>query len=232
MPLETSTPRPVHIIGGGPVGLMLTALLQTTGDYAVHLYEKRPRYTRTRMVKLDSYLVADSVESYCIDYIDEENVEAVFDRTDLEEGVASRKLIPSDLRSLLLQWTLGFCPLNAIEQALSDLIDRRGTSSVERVAGEITAPDALAMVGPDDILIDCTGSRSLLRDHMSPAFGGPGGETNLFRLRLEYALVITFLYSQTYHCDEYCKYYKNAENDSYKFIPGSTGPTTTRASAT
>jgi 2-polyprenyl-6-methoxyphenol hydroxylase-like FAD-dependent oxidoreductase len=220
MPLETSTPRrQVHIVGGGPVGLILTALLQAMGDYDIRLYEKRTRYSRTRMVKLDTYLVADSVESYCIDYIDEENVEAVFDRTDLEEGVASRKSIPPDLRSLLLEWTLGFCPLNAIEQALSDLIDQRGTRTVTRVVGELTAQDALDMTGPDDILIDCTGSRSLLRDHISPAFGGDDGDTNVFKVRLEYALVITFLYSQTYVCDEYCKYYKNAENESYKFIP-------------
>ena len=220
MPLELSTPRrQVHIVGGGPVGLILTALLQTMGDYDIRLYEKRSRYSRTRMVKLDTYLVADSVESYCIDYIDEENVEAVFDRTDLEEGVASRESIPSDLRALLLQWTLGFCPLNAIEQALSDLIDQRGTRTVTRVVGELTSGDALELTGPDDILIDCTGSRSLLRDHISPAFGGEGGDTNVFKVRLEYALVITFLYSQTYVCDEYCKYYKNAENESYKFIP-------------
>jgi hypothetical protein len=220
MPLETSTPRRrVHIVGGGPVGLMLTALLQTTGEYDIRLYEKRSHYTRTRMVKLDTYLVADSVENYCMDYIDGENVEAVFDRTDLEAGVASRQSIPSDLRSLLLQWTLGFGPLNAIEQSLSDLIDGRGTRAVERVAGELTPQDALAMVGPDDILIDCTGSRSLLRDDISPAFGGEGGEHNLFKLRLEYVLVITFLYSQTYVCDEHCKYFKNTENDQYKFIP-------------
>ena len=179
MPPETSTPRrQVHIVGGGPVGLMLTALLQTMGDYSIRLYEKRSEYTRTRMVKLDTYLVADSVESYCIDYIDGENVEAVFDRTDLDEGVASRQSIPSDLRALLLDWTLGFCPLNAIEQALSELIDARGTGSVERIVGELTAEDALAMVGPDDILIDCTGSRSLLRDHVSPAFGGAASPTS------------------------------------------------------
>ena len=110
MPLESSTPRrQVHIVGGGPVGLMLTALLQTTGNYDIRLYEKRSHYTRTRMVKLDTYLVADSVENYCMDYIDGENVEAVFDRTDLEAGVASRQSLAADLRSLLLEWTLGFC---------------------------------------------------------------------------------------------------------------------------
>ena len=31
--------------------------------------------------------------------------------------------------------------------------------------------------------------------------------------------MITFLYGQSYECNEYCKYYKNAENDQYKFIP-------------
>ena len=31
--------------------------------------------------------------------------------------------------------------------------------------------------------------------------------------------MITFLYGQSYECNEYCKYYKNAGNDQYKFIP-------------
>jgi hypothetical protein len=31
--------------------------------------------------------------------------------------------------------------------------------------------------------------------------------------------VITFLYDQSYDCNEYCKYYKNVENVRYKFIP-------------
>ena len=38
-------------------------------------------------------------------------------------------------------------------------------------------------------------------------------------VRLEYALVVTFLYDQHYACNEYCKYYKNVENAGYKFIP-------------
>jgi hypothetical protein len=45
----------------------------------------------------------------------------------------------------------------------------------------------------------------------------PGANT--FEIRLEYALVITFLYGQTYECNEYCKYYKNVGNLNYKFIP-------------
>jgi len=220
MPPETTyAKRRVHVVGAGPVGLMLTALLQTSGAFSIRLYEKRPEYTRTRMVKLESYLVADSVENYCIDPIDGENLEAVFDRTELDEGIAFRRLIPSDLKALLRNWTLGFCPLNAIERSLSELIDVRASNSVERIAGAVTAEQAMTMLEPEDILIDCTGSNSLLRDHVAPPVKLVGVGANTFKIRLEYALVVTFLYSQTYICDEYCKYYKNVENDRYKFIP-------------
>src|SRR4026207_804095 len=82
--------RRVHIIGAGPVGLLLTALLQSMEGLSVRLYEKRPTYTRTRMVKLASYLVADSVESYQADHIDGESVAAIFDIEELEEGLAFR----------------------------------------------------------------------------------------------------------------------------------------------
>ena len=60
------TPRPegrVHVVGAGPVGLFLAALLQSVDGYTVCLYERRPEYTRTRMVSLAPYLIADSVES-------------------------------------------------------------------------------------------------------------------------------------------------------------------------
>ena len=66
----------VHIVGAGPVGLMLAALFQPMEGFSVHLYEKRREYTRSRMVQLRDYLVADSVASYCTDYIDGESVEA------------------------------------------------------------------------------------------------------------------------------------------------------------
>jgi 2-polyprenyl-6-methoxyphenol hydroxylase-like FAD-dependent oxidoreductase len=201
MPPETTHPeRRVHILGAGPVGLMLTALLQTTGTFSIRLYERRREYT-------------------CIDHIDGENLEAVFDRTELDEGLAFRRSIPSDLKALLRNWTLGFCPLNAIERSLSDLIDVRALNSVERIAAAVTAEQAMAMLEPEDILIDCTGSNSLLRDHVAPPVKLAGVGANTFKIRLEYALVVTFLYSQTYICDEYCKYYKNVENDRYKFIP-------------
>ena len=78
----------------------------------------------------------------------------------------------------------------------------------------------MAMLEPGDILIDCTGSKSLLRDHLVPGTGEVDFRgANTLNIRLEYALVITFLYGQAYDCNEYCKYYKNIENAHYKFIP-------------
>src|SRR5262249_30513810 len=115
-----------HVVGAGPVGLLLTALLQSIEGVSVHLYEKRHEYTRTRMVQLSPYLVADSVESYRIDSIDGDSVEAIFDPPELEQGLAFRRSIPADLSALLKSWAVGFCPLNTIQRALSDLIDGRG----------------------------------------------------------------------------------------------------------
>ena len=209
----------VHIVGAGPVGLMLAALLQSMEGFSVRLYEKRHEYTRTRMVQLAPYLVADSVESYRADRIDGDNVEAVFDPRELEDGLAFRQSIPADLMDLLREWAQGFCPLNAIERSVSDLIDDRDTSSVERRTAVVTTEEAIGLLEPEDILIDCTGCKSLLRDHLVPGSGDVVPGANTFEIRLEYALVITFLYGQTYECNEYCKYYKNVGNLNYKFIP-------------
>src|SRR6478752_4241268 len=115
----------VHVIGAGPVGLLITALFQSMDGFSIRLYEKRPKYTRTRMVKLSSFLTADSVGSYCADYIDAENLQAVFDVAEIEQTLAFRRTIPNDLMSLLHEWVKGFAPLNSIEQGLSDLIDHR-----------------------------------------------------------------------------------------------------------
>src|SRR5687768_6088681 len=152
--------RRVHIIGAGPVGLLLAAMLQPMEGFSVHLYEKRREYTRTRMVQLRDYLVADSVASYCTDYIDGESVEALFDAEELDEGFAFRHSISPDLMALLRSWVLGFCPLNAIERSLSDLIETRRSRPVRRVAGIVTAADAMGMLEPGDVLIDCTGKHS------------------------------------------------------------------------
>jgi len=187
--------------------------------FSVHLYEKRREYTRTRMVQLAPYLVADSVESYRADSIDGDSVEAIFDPRELEQGLAFRQSIPSDLSALLKNWAQGFCPLKSIESSVSDLIDARGLNGVERTAAVVTAEDAMAMLEPGDVVIDSTGSRSLLRDHLVPGSGEVDEGANTVTVRLEYALVITFLYGQSYDCNEYCKYEKNIENAHYKFIP-------------
>jgi 2-polyprenyl-6-methoxyphenol hydroxylase-like FAD-dependent oxidoreductase len=120
--------------------------------------------------------------------------------------------------TLLQEWSQGFCPLNSIERAISDLIDTRATSSVRRTAGVVTLDDATALLEPGDVLIDCTGCSSLLRNHLVPD-AATDGDANTLNIRLECALVITFLYGQSYECNEYCKYYKNVDNTHYKFIP-------------
>jgi hypothetical protein len=198
---------------------MITALLQPMEHLSVHLYEKRREYTRTRMVRLASYLVAESVDSYRADHFDAENIEAVFDPRELDEALAFRRSIPSDLMALLREWALGFCPLNRIEHSLSDLIDARKSNPVHRTAAVVTTEDLVAMLEPGDILLDCTGSRSLLRDQLVPGSGEVDESANTVNIRFEYALVITFLYGQNYACNEYCKYEKNRENPHYKFIP-------------
>src|SRR4029079_5832726 len=78
---------------------------------------------------------------------------------------------------------------------------------------------ALSMAEPGDILVDCTGTRSLLRDHLVPGLAAEQRGRKTLRFRLEYALVVTFLSDRPYACDEYCKYYKNVGNSEYKFIP-------------
>ena len=211
--------RRVHIIGAGPVGLLLTALLQSMDGLSVRLYEKRPAYTRTRMVKLAPYLVAESLESYRVDHIDGESIAAIFDDEELEQGLAFRQSIPLDLMSLLRNWVQGFCPLNTIEQTLSSLIDARASKGVQRIATVMKAEEAVAMLEPGDFLIDCSGSNSLLRDHLAEGSAQGQAGANTLNIRLEYAIVVTFLYGQPYLCNEYCKYNKNAGNLKYKFIP-------------
>jgi 2-polyprenyl-6-methoxyphenol hydroxylase-like FAD-dependent oxidoreductase len=216
------TERPqgtIHIIGGGPVGLFLTALLQTVEGVQIRVYEKRPEYTRTRMVSLAPYLLADSVDSYKADAIDGQDVEAIFDPVELQTRLAYRQTVAADLRALLEEWTLGFVELNTIERRLSELIESRGTGNVERVSTTLDADEALAMVEPGDVVVDCTGTRGLLRDLLLPGedLATPGRNTALFHL--EHSLVITFLYGQQYVCNEFCKYYKNKDHTGYKFIP-------------
>ena len=166
----TTTLRPpgrVHVVGAGPVGLFLTALLQSMEGQAVRIYERRDEYTRTRMVSLAAYLVADSIESYKVDTIDGQSVEAIFDAS------SSRPASPIGARSPAtcgrrLTSGRGIRPAQH-HRALAERLDRGArTGTVERIAGEVTAEQAMAMLEPGDILVDCTGARSLMRDLLVP----------------------------------------------------------------
>ena len=215
-------PRPmgtVHIIGAGPVGLFFAALMQSLPQQPVRIYERRPEYTRSRMVTLAPYLVADSIETYQADVLDGPNVAALFSPDELETRLAYRRTVAPDLKALIQAWTVGFASINDIEMTLRRLIEDRGTGTVERIETTATREDILASLGPHDVIVDCSGTRSLFRDALVPG-GDAADHPNLMRVRLEYALVVTFLYSEHYECDEYCKYYKNAGNTAYKFIPG------------
>src|SRR5262252_1523824 len=125
--------RRVHIIGAGPVGLVMTAMLQSMEGFSIRLYEKRPTYTRSRMVKLASYLTADSISAYSADEIDGDNVAAIFEPSELEKGLTFRRSINRKLFGLLAEWNRGFCRLNDIENGLSGLIAEGGKSPVERI---------------------------------------------------------------------------------------------------
>lgn len=212
--------RRVHVLGAGPVGLLTAALLQQAPGYAIRLYEKRSAYTRDRMVKLAPYLVADTVDAYRADPLDGENVEAVFEPWELDEALAFRRRLDPGLRELLTGMTSGFCRLNDIEQTLSDHLDRGGPSPVERIAGALTVAEVEALLAPGDLLVDCTGCKSLLRDHLVPDWDPAyGDERNTNSIRMEHAAVATFVFDRRYECNEYCKYYKNLDNDRYKFVP-------------
>jgi len=136
----------IHVVGAGPVGLFLGALLQSVDGQRVRLYEKRPAYTRTRMVALAPYLTADSVEAYQADALDAQNVEAIFEPLELVTRMAYRRTIPADLRALLEAWTVGFVPLKTIEASLLELIETRGTGDVERIDAALDADGALALL--------------------------------------------------------------------------------------
>ena len=90
--------------------------------------------------------MADSVETYRTDSIDGDSIEAIFEPRELDEGLAFRQSIPSDLMALLRDWAMGFCPLNDIERSLSDLIDARVSNAVQRTEAVVTAEDAIAML--------------------------------------------------------------------------------------
>ena len=169
------------------------------------------------MVSLAPYLVADSLESYKADMMDGENVEAIFDTTELETRMAYRRSVAADLRAL--EWTRGFIPLKTIEHSLSELIDARDTGTVERIAGEVVRGASPLDGGAWRHPRRLHRHQFVLRDLLVPGDDLDGSGRNTSGVRLEHLLVVTFLYDKHYDCNEYCKYFKNVENPEYKFIP-------------
>ena len=177
------SPGRVHIVGAGPVGLFLTALLQSVDGQAVRLYERREAYTRTRMVSLAEYLVADSIESY----------EADTDRRperrgDLRPGRARDPAgLPADDRRRPARAPRRVdARVRPAEhhRALAERAHRRARHR-RRSSGSparSTADEALAMLEPGDVLVDCTGSRSLLRDLLVPGDDGDVRGRNTLRV--------------------------------------------------
>ena len=87
------------------------------------------------------------------------------------------------------------------------------------------------MLEPGDILIDCTGSKSLLRDHLAPGSGGVDEGANTLNIRLEYALVITFLYGEHTTATSTASTTRTRRTRTTSSFRRSTAPTTTAASA-
>ena len=121
------------------------------------------------MVSLADYLIADSIESYKVDTIDGQSVEALFDPIELETRLAYRRTIAPDLRALLLDWTRGFV---APEHDRAHAQRARSTraASGRSSASSATSPRTrrIAMLEPGDILVDCTGAGRCCATSCSP----------------------------------------------------------------
>ena len=82
----------VHVIGAGPVGLLLTALLQSMEDFPFAYMRSGPNTRVPGWSSLPHTLSADSLESYCADYVDGDNVEAVFEFPSSKKALHSGSL--------------------------------------------------------------------------------------------------------------------------------------------
>ena len=97
-------PSPCH--RRRPIGLMLTALLQSIKGFPISLYEKPPRVHAHRMVQ--SRLISWRIQSrVSADYIDGDTVATVFDPEELHEGLALRRSASGELMADLRGWTRG-----------------------------------------------------------------------------------------------------------------------------
>lgn len=228
------------VVGAGPVGLLATSLLQRVTSNEIVLVEKRPTYTRERVVKLSPFLFARSASDYDADFYDADNVRAVFDPDDLADLFAAKRAVPADVRATLEELGRGWVSIRQIEESLSALVANHADRQVTRLNQAIDVDQLSDLVEPGDAVLDCTGSHSLLRnvlpsgrrdalfrqDPTTSALGRSRGrrgvgewDANLLEFVMEHALLVTFTIPALHVCDERCKYYGNEGNTTYTFVP-------------
>ena len=104
-------------------------------DVDVRLYEKRDEYTRTRMVHLEPYLAADSIESYCTDpHRRRQRPGRLRSGSSWTRPSSSERSIPSDLMTLLRGWTRGLLPAER-HRAVAQRSDRRARVGLRAAHG-------------------------------------------------------------------------------------------------
>ncbi len=225
-----------YIVGAGPVGLLTAALLQRTTSKEVVLFEKRASYTRTRMVALSPYLLAQEVSSYDVDPFDADNVRAIYNPDSLADLFASKRWIPGDVKEFLRDLGTDYVPLNTIEEAFAEFVS--AGRPIERRQENVSIESLDEILREGDVVLDCSGRNSLTRDSLpsgrrdalfrqlamtKKAHQGRRGvnewHANTLEFVLEHALVVTFELSQTHVCDERCKFRGNEGNMDYRFLP-------------
>ena len=135
-PIAVPSGSRVHVIGAGPVPASCWPCCCRSRGRAGRPLRRHGHAHPDGPAR--AHLVADSVEAYSADYIDGDTVAAVFDPAELDQGLAFGAVHLPELMALLRDWEQGFCPLNEIEVALSDLIGSSGSKGVQRTEIEVT----------------------------------------------------------------------------------------------
>ena len=199
-----------YIIGAGPVGLAMAALLQRTSTDDLVLFEKRPEYTRSRKVTLSPLLLSDDLADYAIADGDADDLRAVFSPEQITALLDSKRMVPADFRTFVRDVGTDFVPLQVLESGLADLV--ASGRSLDRRQETVTLASLERSVSPGDTVLDCSGRNSVTRDALR-------GDENTVEFVLEHALVATFAIDGDHLCDEACKRSGSIGNEIYDFIP-------------
>ena len=199
-----------YIIGAGPIGLAAAAGLQHGTSDDIVLLEKRPAYSRERKVTLSHFLLAEQVGDYTAEDMDADDIRAIFRQDDLDDLLASKRLIPPQVESLMRDIGTSFVALNSIEEALSAIVSQG--RPIDRRGVDVTLDDLESLVRPGDTVLDATGRNSLTRDSLL-------GHDNTLEFVVEYAVVASFTIDADHVCTSQCKWSGSIGNDLYDFIP-------------